>query len=143
MNNVIDWNRLHSKTEHKKWKNHSKARQRKMARLASRQLNCDYAEIYELIARKLEMMRDYATQDSICNISTWRLEWMDRAIQLARHLTHQETYPVYINIKNQDRFKEASYLKLGNKYLDQEFYDIKAKHLLFQILTNYIDCWWD
>lgn len=124
----------------------SRARQRKMSHFASKQPNFDAGEIYGLIAKKLEMLLDYAQTDSVISLEEWRLSWMKRAIALGKHLYKTESYPAHININNQSRFAEASDLqlqKMQNKYLNQVFYDIKAKQLFFNILNNYIDFWWD
>lgn len=123
-----------------------RARQRKMSHFASKQPNFDAGEIYGLIAKKLEMLLDYAQTDSVISLEEWRLSWMKRAIALGKHLYKTESYPTHININNQSRFAEASDLqlqKMQNKYLNQVFYDIKAKQLFFNILNNYIDFWWD
>lgn len=123
-----------------------KIRQQKMSRYAYRQPNWDGTEIYGLIAKKLELLMNYAQTDTVVNIESWRLEWMQIAIKLAKHLYNGYDYPEYININNQSRFTETRNLSLKesqNKYLNQDFYDVKAKHLLFNILINYIDCWWD
>lgn len=123
-----------------------KIRQRKMSRFAGRQPNWDGAEIYGLIAKKLELLMDYAQTDSVTSMDEWRIEWIKRAITLGKHLYNRYTYPSHININNSNRFIEVRDLPLKekqNKYLNQDFYDVKAKHLLFNILINYIDVWWD
>lgn len=123
-----------------------KSRKRKLCKVASKQHNWDYAEIYELIATKLECMLDYAEKDTVASTDQWRPEWIRRAIRLAKHLAAEDGYPEYININNAKRYQFDSWINMyapDNRFIHESFYDRKAKYIFFKILDNYINNWWD
>lgn len=110
----------------------------------------DWSYIYSLLAVKLENIRDYAQNDSVCDAKDWGIEWLTRAINLARHLSDPKNYPTTINTKNDFRFLNPNELKFYRQSKNQtdsiyyhEIYDSKAKNLLFEILKNKMELWWD
>lgn len=122
------------------------SRNRKLGRLVRRQHNWDYGELYELIAKKLECMLDYAKTDSVGYYQDWHPEWIIRAINLGNHLAGKYKYPQHINTNNMSRFADTEYLGKyagENRWAQEEVYNIKAKYLFFEIMKNYIENWWD
>ena len=110
----------------------------------------DWGYIYSLLAVKLENIRDYALNDSICDEKEWGIDWLTRAINLCQHLSKPVKYPEYINTKNAFQFLTNSerefYRDLENRsgsLYYHEIYDMKARNLLFEILKNKIELWWD
>ena len=125
-------------------------RKKKLIAEVNRGEDWDWGYIYSLLAVKLENIRDYAQNDSVCDPKDWGIEWLTRAINLCRHLSGKSKYPSKININNDFRFLSKSELqfyhnpknRLDHVYY-REIYDYKAKNLLFEILKNKIELWWD
>ena len=129
----------------------------------------DYSTFYSLIAAKLENILDYAEKDSVAQIQSWYPDKIKTAISLAKHLSgEKEHYPEYINNTNLNRFvpeidrnffnfhhedRSLEGCKIDNmktipgstldRIIYEELYNIKARNLLFEILKNYINNWWD
>lgn len=125
-----------------------KERKKRLIAEVNRGEDWDWGYIYSLIAVKLENIRDYAQTDSVCDIKDWGIEWLTRAINLCWHLSKPDKYPTHINTKNAFRFLSPDELKFyQNNPVDSiyyhEIYDLKAKNLLFEILKNKIELWWD
>lgn len=150
------------------YKKHCCTRKVKMLREVNKN-DWDYTTFYSLIATKLENILDYASKDSVTYIESWYPDKIRVAISLARHLSgEKEHYPEYINNTNINRFVNEIDMGYFNFHhedkpfegwkcenmknilgadLDridyEELYNIKAKSLLFEILKNYINNWWD
>ena len=150
------------------YKKHYCARKLKMLKEV-RKRDWDYSTFYSLIATKLENILDYAKKDSVAHVESWYPDKIKTAISLAKHLSgEKEHYPEYINNTNIRRFVSESDIGYFNFHhedrpfegwkidkmktipgstLDriayEELYAIKAKNLLFELLKNYINNWWD
>ena len=150
------------------YKKHRYVRKIKMLKEANKE-DWDYTTFYSLIATKLENILNYASKDSVALVESWSPDKIRVAISLARHLSgEKEHYPEYINNTNINRFVsdvDMGYFNfhhedrpfenwkcenmkgiLGadlDRIAYEELYDIKAKSLLFEILKNYINNWWD
>lgn len=165
----IDIDKVEKSDSVKNKRDRLKNHRRKMTRLVNRHMDWDYSEIYELLEKKLRNILDYLQNDSVTYESEWKPQWIKRAISLAHHLSHNRHYPAHININNAKRFREVrrwkfnrdenreeiikniesdivreAYSKIDmNRLTAEDFYDLKAKHLFFEILKNYIENWWD
>lgn len=151
-----------------KYKFHCWKRHKKLAKEIKKP-DWDYGYIYSLIAAKLENVLDYAIKDSVTYPEHWKLDKLKICIKLAKHLAGiTENYPEHINKNNIARFVHPTELKFFNfnheerpfekwntdvlnfvtgKLLDEAnyhaLYDVKAQHLFFKMLNQYINCWWD
>lgn len=130
----------------------------------------DYGYIYTILRTKLENVLDYAENDSVVDIDHWHIDKLKICINLCKKLSGKVTeYPAHINMNNINRFVHKDYqwcygitdcrdtvittidddinlsiMAEEKKRCHQElFYDVKAKHLLFNLLCNYIEYWWD
>lgn len=138
---------------------------RDLLKIVNKDRDWDYSFIYILLKQKLSNIVDYVERgDSVSAVSEWRLQWLKRCVSLLDILISEHVdNKVYINTQNAKRFHEAKFLTFDNitvnnetfletinvtgeqlkRYNEEEFYLIKAKHLLFNIMSNYIQNWWD
>lgn len=143
---------------------------RNLLRIVNKDRDWDYSFIYILLRQKLSNIVDYVERgDSVSETKEWRLQWLKRCVSLLDILISERVdNNVYVNTKNAKRFHEAKFLTFDNltfdnvtvtnetfldiikitseelkRYNEEEFYLIKAKHLLFNIMSNYIQYWWD
>jgi len=125
----------------------------------------DYSYIYKLLERKLRNIQEYAKIDTVTYESNWQPRYLDIAIKLCEKLQYGIHDIGYVNINNAKRFRDARDLNFEPrqpnphirseilkqaweqvdfvKYAKEDLYEIKARHLLFKILENYIGYWWD
>lgn len=139
---------------------------RDLLRAVNKDRDWDYAFIYILLRKKLSNIVDYVERgDSVSETKEWRLQWLKRCVSLLDILISEHVDSnVHINTQNAKRFlPESKFLTFDNititnetfleaikatseqlkRYNEEEFYLIKAKHLLFNIMSNYIQYWWD
>ena len=136
-----------------------------LLKIVNKDKDWDFSYIYILLRQKLSNIIDYVERgDSVCDIKEWRLQWLKRCVSLLDILiSEQVDSNVHINTQNAKRFPEAKFLTFDNititnetfletlkvtseqlkRYNEEQFYVIKAKHLLFNIMSNYIQYWWD
>ncbi len=128
---------------------HCKERCRNL-RNALKMPDYDQHSFYALIALKLENIFHYAVLDSNSYTETWRPDMIRRAIDIAWYLAGDGDFSQDVNMNNITRFipeYERYKYELNGQWEDkiqkEEFYNIKAKHLLFKIIETYIDFWYD
>ncbi len=130
----------------------------------------DYYFVYKLLLVKLENIQDYYIYDREgvhWNGNEYKIQY---AINILKHLIDEtlDTYPEHINTNNIKNYVPENMIQYYNfhnedkpfkdwtldcmrniegKELDrinrQEFYDIKARAILFKLLNNYLPYWWD
>lgn len=122
-----------------------------LLRTVNQDRDWDYSFIYKLLYRKLSNVLAYAQSETVSDEESWRLPWLKRAIALCDILIKEYIpHDKYVNIHNAKRFREARKFKFNHtgisnlwRYEEESLYLIKAKHLFFKIMANYIENWWD
>lgn len=162
--------RLKIKIEHLPYRFRNMKRKLKLIKCAINDKDWDYCYIYRLLLVKLENIQEYYTVDRVCESWNGNEQKIKYAIGILRHLTDTTTnsYPVHINTNNIRNYVSEDKLKYYNFHnedkpfknstvsflsniegteLDrinrQEFYDVKARIILFKLLNRYLPYWWD
>lgn len=141
-------------------------RKRRLLRVLRQDQDRDFGYIYILLKTKLENVLEYMTTQNIAIIEDTRLLWLKRSVNLLDILIKESAPEGFkVNIQNRNRFgkfrpfatedklytstlsdgSKVTYLLKAEKINEDIYEDIyleKAKHLLFKILTNYIEYWW-
>ena len=127
----------------------------------------DSSYLYQLLYIKFSNMVDYFETDGVADMQS-DIDKIKYCRDICKHLMKREKYPEHINTHNccrffcnkeefelwQKNFKKNSIVEVSidifkgfsyNKrnYALEDYYDIKARTLLFKLMNNYIETWWD
>lgn len=127
----------------------------------------DGSYLYQLLYIKFSNMVDYFETDGVADMQS-DIDKIKYCRDICKHLMKCEEYPEHINTHNSSRFfhskeefeqwqkvfkinpiadvsidifKGFSYNK--RNFALEDYYDIKARTLLFELMNNYIETWWD